>query len=160
MGKARKQGSESDVIATNRRARFDYDIGETVECGIALTGTEVKSLRTGQASLAEAWATVRDGELWLVQATIAEYEFGNRENHDPTRRRKLLAHRSEIARMARFIEDQGRTLVPMKLYWKDGRAKLLVGLGVGKAQHDKRHAKAEQDAKREMARALVARQRR
>jgi SsrA-binding protein len=148
-----------DAIVMNRRARFDYDIEETVEAGLVLVGTEVKSLRAGKASLAEAFATVRNGEAWLVQAHIPEYEFGNRTNHDPTRMRKLLLHRSEIDRCERFTQEQGRTLVPIKLYWSDGRAKLLVGLGTGKAQHDKRADLARKDAKREIERALKARQR-
>lgn len=153
----KKQGE--NVIAHNRRARYDYDIGETFEAGLALTGTEVKSLRAGKASLAEAFATVRDGEAWLVQAHIPEYEFGNRANHDPVRMRKLLLHRREIEECERFLGERGRTLVPLRLYWKDGRAKLLVGLGTGKATHDKRRAIAKRDADREMQRALAARQR-
>lgn len=148
-----------DVIAVNRRARYDYDITDTVEAGLVLTGTEVKSLRDGKASLAEAFATVRDGEAWLVQATIPEYAFGNRANHDPARRRKLLLHRSEIDRLDRFTQEQGRTLVPMRLYWRDGRAKLLIGLGVGKARYDKRASIAKRDADRAVARALSDRQR-
>lgn len=147
-----------DTIAENRRARFDYDIGETIEAGLVLQGTEVKSLRAGKASLAEAFATVRRGEAWLVQAHIPEYEFGNHANHDPTRMRKLLMHRSEVARCEKFAQEQGRTLVPMRLYWKDGMAKALIGLGTGKAQHDKRADMAERDAEREVQRALKARQ--
>src|SRR5687767_12639190 len=110
--------SSEDTIAVNRRARFDYQIDETIEAGLVLQGTEVKSLREGKASLMEAFATVRGGEAWLVQAHIPEYAFGNRANHDPTRVRKLLVHRRELERMARFTQEQGRTLVPMKLYWK------------------------------------------
>ena len=147
-----------DTITVNRRARFDYQIDETIEAGLVLQGTEVKSLRAGKASLAEAFATVRGNEAWLVQAHIPEYEFGNRANHDPTRQRKLLVHRREIERMAKFTQEQGRTLVPMKLYWKGGRAKLLVGLGVGKATHDKRQDLAAKDAKRQIQRALRERQ--
>jgi SsrA-binding protein len=151
-GKKPKDGA--NTIATNRRARFDYDITGTVEVGLVLTGTEVKSLRAGKASIAEAYATVRGGELWLVQAHIPEYEFGNRENHDPTRQRKLLAHRDEIAEMERFTQEQGRTLTPLRLYWKDGRAKLLIGLAQGKARHDKRATIAARDAQRDIDRAL------
>ncbi len=158
---ARKKTAEDrDVIAVNRRARHDYDIGETFEAGLVLTGTEVKSLRAGKASLAEAFATVRDGEAWLVQANIPEYDFGNRANHDPTRMRKLLLHRREIETMERFIRERGRTLVPLKLYWRDGRVKLEVGLGTGKAQHDKRADLAERDARRQIDRALRERQKR
>lgn len=147
-----------DTIVVNRRARFDYQIDDTIEAGIVLTGTEVKSLRAGKASLAEAFATVRGGEAWLVQAHIPEYAFGNRANHDPTRQRKLLLHKREIAELERFTQEQGRTLVPLKLYWKDGKAKVLIGLASGKAQHDKRASMAERDAKRQVERALRERQ--
>ena len=153
-----KKAAGPDTIAVNRRARFDYQIDETIEAGIVLRGTEVKSLRAGKASIAEAFATVRGNEAWLVQAHIPEYEFGNRANHDPTRQRKLLVHRREIERMTKFTQEQGRTLVPMKLYWKDGKAKLLVGLGVGKARHDKRQDMAAKDADRQISRALRERQ--
>jgi len=159
MAKGKRKGGSPDTIAVNRRARFDYDITDTLEVGIVLTGTEVKSLRAGKASLAEAFATVRNGELWLLQAHIAEYAFGNRANHDPVRPRKLLAHRDEIADLERFTQEQGRTLVPMRLYWKDGTAKLLLGLAQGKAQHDKRAALAERDADRQIQRAIRERQR-
>ncbi len=154
---AKKRGE--DTIAVNRRARYDYDITDTVEAGLALTGTEVKSLRAGKASIVEAFATVRRGEAWLVQAHIPEYAFGNRANHDPTRQRKLLLHREEIAELARFTQEQGRTLVPMKLYWKDGNAKLLIGMARGKAHHDKRADLAKRDAERQIERALRDRQR-
>ena len=156
---AKKKSPGADTIVVNRRARFDYDIVETFEAGIVLTGTEVKSLRAGKASIAEAFATVRRGEAWLVQAHIPEYEFGNRANHDPTRQRKLLLHRHEIAEMDKFTQEQGRTLVPMRLYWRDGMAKLQLGLGRGKAQHDKRQDLAKKDAARQIERALKARQR-
>jgi SsrA-binding protein len=155
----KKKPDGTDTISKNRRARFDYDIHETFEAGLVLTGTEVKSLRDGKASLAEAFATVRNGEAFLVQATIPEYAFGNRQNHDPTRMRKLLLHRREIEACEKFTQEQGRTLVPMELYWKDGRAKLLIGLGTGKQAHDKRADIAEKDAKRQIQRALRERQR-
>jgi SsrA-binding protein len=147
-----------DVVAVNRRARFDYRIDETVEAGLVLTGTEVKSLRAGRGSIAEAFAVVRDGEAWLVQAHIPEYEFGNRGNHDPPRQRKLLLHRHEIERLAKFTRERGRTLVPLRLYWREGKAKLLLGLGVGKAVHDKRADLAAKDAQRQIERALRARE--
>lgn len=146
--------ADEQTIAVNRRARYDYDIVDTVEAGLVLTGTEVKSLRDGKASLAQAFAMVRDGQAWLVQAHIPEYAFGNRANHDPTRQRKLLLHRREIYDLAEFTQERGRTLVPMRLYWRDGRAKILLGLARGKAQHDKRAAIAERDANRQMQRAL------
>ena len=154
---AKKSGGD-DTIAVNRRARFDYEIDETIEAGLVLTGTEVKSLRAGKASLAEAFATIRGNEAWLVQAHIPEYAYGNRANHDPTRQRKLLVHRREIERMTKFTQEQGRTLVPMRLYWKGGNAKLLIGLGVGKARHDKRQDMAKKDADRQISRALRERQ--
>jgi SsrA-binding protein len=157
MAKRKRPGE--DTIAVNRRARFDYDISDTLEAGLALTGTEVKALRAGKASIAEAYGMVRRGEAWLMQATIPEYEFGNRQNHDPVRPRKLLLHRREIEEAERFTQEQGRTLVPMRLYWRDGRAKLQLGLGQGKARHDKRAAMAERDANRQIQRALRERQR-
>lgn len=149
-----------DTIAVNRRARYDYDIVDTVEAGLVLTGTEVKSLRDGKASLAQAFAMIRNGEAWLVQAHIPEYAFGNRANHDPTRQRKLLLHSRQIAELAEFTQEQGRTLVPMRLYWRDGRAKIQLGLAKGKTQHDKRASIAERDAKRQMQRAVRDRERR
>jgi SsrA-binding protein len=154
---AKKKDKDPGTIALNRRARFDYTIDDTYECGMVLVGTEVKSLRAGKASIAQAFGIVREGELWLYKAEIAEYEFGNRNNHEPQRRRKLLVHRSEIRAMEVFTQEQGRTLVPMKLYWKDGKAKVLIGLGVGKSTVDKRHDQAAKDAKRDIDRALRAR---
>jgi SsrA-binding protein len=151
--------ADEKTIAVNRRARYDYEIVDTVEAGLVLTGTEVKSLRDGKASLAQAFAMVRDGEAWLVQAHIPEYAFGNRANHDPTRQRKLLLHRRQIEELAVFTQERGRTLVPMRLYWRDGRAKILLGLARGKAQHDKRATIAQRDADRQMQRALRERQR-
>lgn len=149
--------SSADTIVVNRRARFDYHIVEEVEAGIVLTGTEVKSLREGKASIAEAFATIRGGEAWLVQAHIPEYAFGNRANHEPTRQRKLLLHRREIDEMAEFTREQGRTLVPLRLYWSDGKAKVSIGLATGKAQHDKRADLAAKDAQRQIERAMSTR---
>jgi len=153
------KGAGSDTITVNRRARFDYEIEETLEAGLVLTGTEVKSLRGGKASLAEAWGAVHRDEVWLYQATIPEYAFGNRANHEPTRPRKLLLHRTEIERCAKFTQEQGRTLVPMRLYWRDGKAKLQLGFGTGKTRGDKRQTMAKRDAQREIDRALKARRR-
>ncbi len=154
---AKKATKDASTIALNRRARFDYTIDDTYECGLMLQGTEVKSLRAGKASIAQSFAVVHDDELWLYKAEIAEYEFGNRNNHEPQRRRKLLVHRHEIRAMEVFTQEQGRTLVPMKLYWKDGKVKALVGLGVGKSTVDKRHDQAKKDAQREIDRALRGR---
>ena len=148
---------ESDthrVVAQNRRARHDYFILETFEAGLVLSGTEVKSLRQGKASLAEAYATVENGEAFVLQMHIPPYEQGNRWNLDPVRRRKLLLHQREIQELQRGIAQKGQTVVPLKLYFSErGRAKLLIGLAKGKKTHDKRHTIAERDAKREIARA-------
>ena len=146
------EGNER-VVAQNRRARHDYDILDTVEAGIVLTGTEVKSLRTGKASLAEAYATVDDDEAWVRQLHIPPYEQGNRWNTDPVRPRKLLLHRAEIETLNEAVAQKGHTLVPLRLYFSRGLAKLLIGIARGRKTHDKRHAIAERDARREMDRA-------
>lgn len=155
MSAAAKGRSGDGTVVVNRRARYDYDISDTYEAGLALTGTEVKSLRDGRMSLAQAWVKVDDaGEAWLMQAHIPEYSHGGHQNHDPTRERKLLLHRHELGQLAKAVEQKGRTLVPMKIYFKDGYAKLLFGVGTGKAMHDKRRDVAERDAKREAERAI------
>jgi SsrA-binding protein len=141
------------VVAQNRRARHDYEILDTVEAGIVLTGTEVKSLRGGKASLAEAYATVESGEAFVLQLHIPPYEQGNRWNPDPVRRRKLLLNRAEITQLDRAVAQKGHTLIPLKLYFSRGYAKLLIGVARGRKTHDKRHAIAERDARREMDRA-------
>ena len=140
------------LVAQNRRASHDYFILDTYEAGLALSGTEVKSLRQGKASLAEAYATVEGGQAWILQMHIPPYEQGNRWNLDPLRRRKLLLHRGEIERLGEAVSRKGLTLVPLKLYFARGHAKLLIGVGKGKKTHDKRHAIAERDARREMDR--------
>jgi SsrA-binding protein len=141
------------VVAQNRRAHHDYFILETIEAGLVLSGTEVKSLRLGKASLAEAYATVEGAEAWIRQMHIPPYEQGNRWNLDPIRRRKLLLHKAEIETLRTAVEQKGQTIVPLKLYFAGGRAKLLIGVAKGKKTFDKRHALAERDAKREMDRA-------
>jgi SsrA-binding protein len=141
------------LIAQNRRARHDYLILETVEAGLVLTGTEVKSLRAGKASLAEAYATVDDGQAVVRQMHIPPYEQGNRFNPDPVRTRRLLLHRAEIEKLEAAVAKKGQTIIPLKLYFSHGYAKLLLGIARGKQTHDKRHAIAERDAKREMDRA-------
>ena len=151
--------SPDRLIAQNRRASHDYFVLETVEAGLVLSGTEVKSLRQGKASLAEAYATVEGHEAWVLQMHIPPYEQGNRWNADPVRRRKLLLHRAEIGRLAKAVAQKGQTLVPLKLYFKDGYAKLLIGVAKGKKTHDKRATMAEKDARREMDRARRARDR-
>jgi SsrA-binding protein len=145
--------SGDKLVAQNRKASHDYAILDTVEAGLVLAGTEVKSLRTGKASLQESWATIENGEAWVMQLHIPPYEQGNRWNLDPVRKRKLLLHRSEIEKLRKALEQKGHTLVPLKLYFTKGRAKLLLGVGRGKKSHDKREAIAERDAKREMDRA-------
>jgi SsrA-binding protein len=147
------------VVAQNRKAHHDYSILETYEAGIVLTGTEVKSLRQGKASLGEAYATVEDGEVFVLQMHIPPYEQGNRFNPDPVRRRKLLLHHAEIVKLAKAVAQKGDTLVPLKLYFSKGRAKLLIAVARGRKSHDKRQAIAERDAKREMDRARRARDR-
>jgi SsrA-binding protein len=142
------------VIARNRRARYDYQIEDTFEAGLVLTGTEVKSLRAGKASLNEAFAQVSGGELWLHALHIPEYERGTWTNHEPRRTRKLLLHRKEIDRLASQSAERGFTIVPLSLYFSGGRAKVELGLGRGKRTYDKRHDLAQRDAAREVDRAL------
>ncbi|MBE6477322.1 MAG: SsrA-binding protein SmpB [Propionibacteriaceae bacterium] len=149
------------VVARNRRALHDYAIGERLEAGLVLTGTEVKSLREGHASLADAFATIDDGEVWLHQANIPEYSMGSwRRSHTARRKRKLLLHRKEIARLERQLTASGRTLVPLSLYFKDGRAKVELAVGTGKREWDKRQAIRERDMNREAQRELAERSRR
>jgi SsrA-binding protein len=140
------------VIARNRRARHDYHISDTYEAGISLTGTEVKSLRAGRASLVDGWASIRDGEVWLEGVHIPEYTEGSWTNHTPRRSRKLLLHKEEISRLIGKTQDSGITLVPLSLYFKDGKAKVELALAKGKHAYDKRQAMAERDAKREVER--------
>jgi len=145
------------LIADNRRARHDYELLERFEAGLVLTGTEVKSLREGRASLAQAFADVRDGEVWLVGAEIATYEQGNIANHEPSRDRKLLLHRGEIASLYGKVRERGLTLVPTRMYWKGGNAKVEIALARGKQTIDKRRDIAKREADRAMQRALKAR---
>lgn len=141
-------------IAENRRARYDYELLERFEAGIVLTGTEVKSLRDGRVTLAQAYADVRGNEVWLLGAEIAVYDHGNTTNHDPTRERKLLLHKKEIATLVGKVKEKGQTLVPTKLYFKDGKVKIEIALGRGKEKGDKRRTIADRDAKRQIDRAL------
>jgi SsrA-binding protein len=150
---AREQGNK--VIASNRRARHDYMIEDTYEAGIALTGTEVKSLRLGRASLADGFALVVDGEVWLHNVHIPEYISGTWTNHTPRRTRKLLLHRGEIDRLNRKLtEGGGQTLIPLSLYFKDGKVKVELALARGKRTYDKRQDLAKKDAAREVERAF------
>jgi len=146
-------------IAENRRARHDYELLERVEAGVVLTGTEVKSLRAGQVQLGHAFGEVRGGEIWLVGASIAEYTQGNAQNHDPDRDRKLLLHGREIASLAGQVAEKGLTLVPTRLYFKDGRVKVELALARGKVRYDKRRDIAKRDADRQIERALKERRR-
>ena len=139
-------------IARNKRARFDYHLLETFEAGIVLGGTEVKSLRSGKASIADAYGIVRDGEVFLLNAHIQPYESRGYANHEPTRSRKLLLHRKEIRRLIGAVERQGLTLIPLELYFKKGVAKVALALAKGKKMHDKRETEKQRDAEREMAR--------
>lgn len=142
------------TIATNRRARFDYEIVERVEAGLVLLGSEVKSLRAGQADLKDSHASVRGGEMWLVGLRISPYEFARDGGHEPERERKLLLHRREIDRIGAKVAERGFTVIPTKLYFKDGRAKVELGLAKGKAQRDKRETIKRRQADREMERAI------
>jgi SsrA-binding protein len=146
-----------EPIARNKRARHDYELLESFEAGLALTGTEVKSLRAGQASLNDAFGIVREGEVFLVNMHIAPYSHGGRDNHEPTRTRKLLLHRREIRRLIGSVERKGLTLVPTELYFRRGRAKVRVALGRGKRAFDKRQDLKRRDAEREVARVFRAR---
>lgn len=145
------------VIATNRRARHEYWIEETHEAGIALTGTEVKSLRAGHVILGDAFARVDRGEAWLLHLHISPYEQGNIQNHDPMRTRKLLLHKREIMRLGARVQQRGYTLVPLRLYFRNGVAKVELGLARGRHTYDKRERIAERDAERRIARSLGAR---
>ncbi|HYM64428.1 MAG TPA: SsrA-binding protein SmpB [Gaiellaceae bacterium] len=145
------------LIADNRRARHDYHLSDRLEVGIELTGTEVKSLRDGRVVLQGAFGDIRDGQAYLVGAHIAEYAQGNVANHDPDRDRRLLLHRREIDRLAGVTRERGVTLIPTRLYFKDGRIKLELAVARGKETRDKRRDLAERDAKRQMERALKAR---
>ena len=143
------------VVAENRRARFDYAVEEKFEAGIALTGTEVKSLRSGEGSIAESYAEVKNGEAWLINANIPEFSHGNRFNHEPKRPRKLLLHARELNKLTGAVERQGMTLVPLSVYFNSrGRAKVELALAKGRKAHDKREHLKEQDWKREQARLL------
>ena len=160
MARARKDNDEGvKVICRNKRAFHEYNISDAIECGIVLTGTEVKSLRDGSASLEDAYAKIEDGEVWLLGSDIPEYAMGNRMNHKPKRPRKLLLHRREIAKFAGKASERGFTLVPLKMYFKQGRAKVELAVCRGKQLHDKRQAQKKADAQREIRRALSERRR-
>jgi SsrA-binding protein len=156
-GKSTKKKSDDAnerPIAENRKARHRFDILETLECGIVLAGSEVKSLREGKLSLDESYGRVRDGEVWLLGADIPEYKQASDMNHQPKRPRKLLLHRTEIRRFARQAHEKGLTLVPLKMYFHRGKAKLLLGLCRGRKLHDKREVLKRADSDREIRRTM------
>lgn len=143
------------IVAQNRKARHNYLIEDTLECGLVLTGTEVKSLRTGRASIQEAYAAEKDGELYLINANIPVYEGGNRNNHEPKRMRKLLAHKKELDKLMGMTTQKGYTLVPLHIHFNDrGIAKVAIGVGKGKQSHDKRQSIKDRDWQRDKARLL------
>ena len=152
---AEKPASNFRVAADNRQARYHYEIGEQFEAGIALTGTEVKSLRTGKATIAESYVSPERGEIFLINATIPEYLQANRFNHEPKRPRKLLLHGKEIARLQKGVEREGMTIVPLRVFFNDkGRAKVQIALAKGKKLHDKRETEKQRDWKKEQGRLL------
>lgn len=153
--KKKKADPNNKLVAENRRARYDYAVEDTVECGMVLQGSEVKSLRLGSANIAESYATVEDGELWLVNSAIQPYAQAKSFNHEERRRRKLLASKRELAKMWQSIGRQGMTLVPLKLYFNDkGLAKLLIGIAKGKRLSDKRETEKKRDWQKQKARLL------
>lgn len=154
MAKKKKKKDGPGVIASNRKARHDYNILDTYEAGVVLVGTEIKSLRDGKASLVEAYATIDDGEVWLRNLHIPEYSMGSWTNHSPRRTRKLLLHRREIDTLEGKVRDGNRTLVPLKLYLKDGRVKVELGLAQGKQDYDRRQDIKKRTEDREIAREL------
>ena len=155
MNQVKKADPNNKTVAENRKARFSYEVLDTLETGLVLTGTEVKSLREGQANIQESYASVEGGELWLINSYLPEYLQGNRFNHEPRRRRKLLVSKRERARLGQNIEREGMTLVPLKIYFNDrGRAKLLLAIARGKKLHDKRETEKQRDWNREKGRLL------
>jgi SsrA-binding protein len=154
MAKGKKRKASPGDVATNRQASYRFDLLDRLETGIVLTGTEVKSLRSGTAQIKDGYAQVRDGELWLHNVHIPPYGPASRENHEPERPRKLLAHKREIDRLAGKIQERGLTLVPTRIYFNDGRAKVEIALGRGKDRFDKRESIKAREQRRDMDRAL------
>ncbi len=152
--KEEMQRKASRVVTTNRRAFHDFAILETIEAGIVLTGTEIKSIREGKVTISEAYARIDDGELWLIGAHISPYSHGNYANPDPLRPRKLLVHRSQIRELRAMVEQKGMTLVPLRLVLKEGKAKVDIGVARGKKLYDKRAAEAERESRRDIERQL------
>jgi SsrA-binding protein len=158
MNQVRKADPNSKVAAENRKARFNFEVLDTLETGLVLSGTEVKSLRGGHANIQESYASFEGGEIWLINSYLPEYLQANRFNHEPRRRRKLLVSKREMARLSQSIEREGMTLVPLKIYFNDrGRAKLLLAIARGKKLHDKRETEKQRDWNREKGRLLKER---
>jgi SsrA-binding protein len=158
MAKDKKPDTNGKTVAENRKARFSYEVMDTYEAGLALTGTEVKSLREGHANIQESYASAEGGEIWLINSYLPEYLQGNRFNHEPRRRRKLLLKKKEMARLAQAVEREGMTMVPLKIYFNErGRAKLLLAIARGKKLHDKRETEKQRDWAREKGRLLKER---
>jgi len=158
MNQVRKADPNNKTVSENRKARFSYEILDTIETGLVLTGTEVKSLRQGQANIQDSYASVEGGEIWLINSYLPEYLQANRFNHEPRRRRKLLLNKREMAKLSQSVDREGMTLVPLKIYFNDqGRAKLLLAVGRGKKLHDKRETEKQRDWSREKGRLLKER---
>ncbi|UVK44549.1 MULTISPECIES: SsrA-binding protein SmpB [Mesorhizobium] len=158
MNQVRKADPNNKTVSENRKARFSYEILDTIETGLVLTGTEVKSLRQGQANIQDSYASVEGGEIWLINSYLPEYLQANRFNHEPRRRRKLLLNKREMAKLSQSVDREGMTLVPLKIYFNDqGRAKLLLAVGRGKKLHDKRESEKQRDWSREKGRLLKER---
>lgn len=155
MAPGKKSDPNNKVAAENRKARFSYEVLDTIEAGLMLTGTEVKSLREGHANIQESYASLEGGEIWLINSYLPEYLQGNRFNHEPRRRRKLLLNKREMARLGQAVDREGMTMVPLKIYFNDrGRAKLLLAVAKGKKLHDKRESEKERDWNRQKSRLL------
>jgi SsrA-binding protein len=151
----KKSDPNNKIAAENRKARFNYEVLDTLETGLVLTGTEVKSLRGGHANIQESYASIEGGEFWLINSYLPEYLQGNRYNHEPRRRRKLLVNKREMARLGQAVEREGMTMVPLKIYFNDqGRAKLLLAVARGKKLHDKRETEKQRDWSREKSRLM------
>lgn len=149
-----KGKGKSNVLARNRKANFDYHIEDTIEAGVVLQGTEIKSIRNGRVQLKDAFVQIRNHEAWIVNMHISPYEQGNRFNHDPTRSRKLLLHRKQIDQLFGKVQQQGYSIIPLQIHLKNGFAKVLIGLGKGKKDYDRREDLKRKEAKRDVARAL------
>jgi SsrA-binding protein len=155
MNQVRKADPNNKTVAENRKARFSYEVLDTIEAGLVLNGTEVKSLRQGHANIQDSYASVEGGEIWLINSYLPEYLQANRFNHEPRRRRKLLLNKREMAKLSQSVDREGMTLVPLKIYFNDqGRAKLLLAVGRGKKLHDKRETEKQRDWQRDKARLM------